>query len=65
MISRRGPGGAQALGVAKTPVEDHGNPGCTGWFRNKMIKATGARYIEIPVRLPPEVGMRSHLAVEG
>ena len=44
---------------------DYGNPGFTDWYKNVMIKATGASDIEMPVRLHPEVGTRSHLAVEG
>ena len=43
-------------------VDDYGNPGFAGWV---LVKATGASYIEMPVRLPPQVGTRSHLAVEG
>ena len=30
-----------------------------------MVKATGASYIEMPVRLPPKMRTTSHLAVEG
>ena len=43
-------------------ADDYGNPGFAGWF---LVKATGASYIEMPVRLPPEAGTRSYLAVQG
>ena len=46
-------------------VEDHGNTGFTDWYRNMIIQAASARYIEMHMRLLPEMGTRSHLAVEG